>query len=71
MRINKKILSLLTISAVLIGISGCSQRMSALNDTIKLGFIGDDDVILSTEQIKANPYASIYAKIDDTAQAFV
>ncbi|MGL5046032.1 MAG: YjbF family lipoprotein [Shewanella sp.] len=71
MRINKKILSLLTISAVLIGISGCSQRMSALNDTLKLAFIGDDDVILSAEQIKANPYASIYAKIDDTAQAFV
>lgn len=71
MRINKKLLPLITLSAVLVGISGCSQRISALNDTIKLAFIGDDDVKLTTEQVKANPYASIYAKLDDTPQAFI
>lgn len=71
MRIHKKLLPLVTLSAVLIGISGCSQRISALNDTIKLAFIGDDNVKLTTEQVKANPYASIYAQIDNTPQAFV
>lgn len=71
MRINKKLLSLLTASIALMGISGCSQRISALNDTIKLAFIGDSDIKLTTEQVKANPYASIYVKIDDTPQAFV
>ncbi|WP_198780465.1 YjbF family lipoprotein [Shewanella putrefaciens] len=71
MRINKKLLPLVTLSAVLVGISGCSQRISALNDTIKLAFIGDDDVKLTTEQVKANPYASIYAKLDDTPRAFI
>lgn len=71
MRINNKIFSLVTVSAVLCAISGCSQRISALNDTIELAFIGDKDVILTPEQISANPYASIYAKIGDTAQAFV
>ncbi|PIW61870.1 YjbF family lipoprotein [Shewanella sp. CG12_big_fil_rev_8_21_14_0_65_47_15] len=71
MRINKKLLPLVTLSAVLVGMSGCSQRISALNDTIKLAFIGDDDVKLTTEQVKANPYASIYAKLDDMPQAFI
>lgn len=71
MRINKNLLSLLTVSVVLMGVTGCSQRISALNDTIKLAFIGEDDVKLTTEQVKANPYASIYAKIGDTPQAFV
>lgn len=66
MRINKKLLSLLTASIALMGISGCSQRISALNDTMKLAFVGDSDVKLTTEQVKANPYASIYVKIDDT-----
>lgn len=71
MRINKKLLPLVALSAVLVGMSGCSQRISALNDTIKLAFIGDDDVKLTTEQVKANPYASIYAKLEDTPQAFI
>lgn len=71
MRINNHILSLVTVCAVLIGSTGCSQRISALNDTIKLAFIGDNDATLTPEQIRANPYASIYAKIGETAQAFV
>lgn len=71
MRITKKRLSLLTTSIVLISITGCSQRISALNDTMKLAFIGESDIKLTTEQIEANPYASIYAKIDGTPQAFV
>ncbi|ABM24325.1 MULTISPECIES: YjbF family lipoprotein [Shewanella] len=71
MRINKNLVRLLTISTVLMGITGCSQRISALNDTIKLAFLGEDDVKLTSEQVKSNPYASIYAKIGDTPQAFV
>ncbi|MFB2733532.1 YjbF family lipoprotein [Shewanella mangrovisoli] len=71
MRIYTKLFQLAALSAFLIGVSGCSQRISALNDTIKLAFIGDDDVTLNAEQIKANPYASVYVKIEDTPQAFV
>ncbi|MGI2072242.1 YjbF family lipoprotein [Shewanella baltica] len=70
MRINKKLL-LLTASIALMGMTGCSQRISALNDTMKLAFIGENDIKLTTEQIEANPYASIYVKIEDIPQAFV
>ena len=70
MRINKKLL-LLTASIALMGIAGCSQRISAINDTMKLAFIGESDIKLTTEQIEANPYASIYVKIEDIPQAFV
>ncbi len=70
MRIHNK-LWLLALSMSLLGLTGCSQRISALNDTIKLAFIGDKDITLTKEQVSAIPYASIYAKIDDTPQAFV
>jgi len=71
MRIYKKIFSFIAVSTVCLGLSGCSQRISALNDTAKLAFFGSDDVVLSPEQVSANPYASIYVKMEDTAQAFV
>ena len=71
MRIHKKLLSFLTISIVLINTTACSQRFSALNDTLKLAFIGDNDTVLSTQQVNDIPYASIYAKIDDVPQAFI
>lgn len=71
MRIYKRIFPIIAISAVIVGLSGCSQRISALNDTAKLAFLGSDDVVLSPEQVSSNPYASIYVKLEDTAQAFV
>lgn len=52
-------------------LSGCSQRTNALQDTVKLAFLGDKDVVFSPAQVSANPYASIYVKIEDTPQAFV
>uniref|UniRef100_Q0HWU9 Lipoprotein, putative n=1 Tax=Shewanella sp. (strain MR-7) TaxID=60481 RepID=Q0HWU9_SHESR len=71
MRVYKKILPVFAISAIIAGLSGCSQRINALNETAKLAFLGSEDVVLSTEQVSANPYASIYVKIEDTPQAFV
>lgn len=71
MRIHKKLLSLLTISIVLVNTIACSQRISALNDTLKLAFIGDKDTQLSEQQVNNIPYASIYARIDDIPQAFI
>mgnify|MGYP003605625415 CR=1 FL=1 len=71
MRINKKLLSLLTISIVLVNTTACSQRISALNDTLKLAFIGDKDTQLSEQQVNNIPYASIYARIDGIPQAFI
>lgn len=71
MRKFNRSLSLLAICTSLLFTTGCSQRVSALNDTLKLAFIGDDDVKLSTEQVSAIPYASIYAKIDDFPQVFI
>lgn len=71
MRINKLLLPILAISSALIGLTGCSQRISALNDTLKLAFLGENDVKLTTEQVNANPYASIYAKIDNSPQVFI
>ena len=71
MRIHKKLLSLLTISIVLVNTTACSQRISALNDTLKLAFIGDKDTQLSEQQVNNIPYASIYARIDGIPQAFI
>ncbi|PWF63907.1 lipoprotein YmcC precursor [Shewanella sp. BC20] len=71
MRIYKTIFPLIAFSAVCIGLSGCSQRISALNDTVELAFFGNKDVELTPEQVSAVPYASIYAKIEDTPQAFM
>lgn len=71
MRIYKRLFPFIAVSAVCLGLSGCSQRISALNDTVKLAFWGNEDVVLTPEQVSANPYASIYVKIEDTAQAFV
>lgn len=71
MRIHKKLLSLLTISIVLVNTIACSQRISALNDTLKLAFIGDKDTQLSEQQVNNIPYASIYARIDGIPQAFI
>lgn len=71
MRIYKRLFPFIAVSAVCLGLSGCSQRISALNDTIKLAFWGNEDVMLTQEQVSANPYASIYVKIEDTTQAFV
>ncbi len=71
MRIYKKLLSLLTISIVLVNTTACSQRISALNDTLKLAFIGDKDTQLSEQQVNNIPYASIYARIDGIPQAFI
>lgn len=71
MRIHKNLLSLLIVSIVLINTTACSQRISALNDTLKLAFIGDEDTQLSTQQVNNIPYASIYARIDDIPQAFI
>ncbi|MGL5469916.1 MAG: YjbF family lipoprotein [Shewanella sp.] len=71
MRIYKRLFPFIAASAVCLSLSGCSQRISALNDTVKLAFWGNEDVVLTPEQVSANPYASIYVKIEDTAQAFV
>lgn len=71
MRIYKRLFPFIAVSAVCLSLSGCSQRISALNDTIKLALLGNEDVVLTPEQVSANPYASIYVKIEDTAQAFV
>lgn len=71
MRIYKRLFPFIAASAVCLSLSGCSQRISALNDTVKLAFWGNEDIVLSPEQVSANPYASIYVKIEDTAQAFV
>lgn len=71
MHIHKKLVSLITLSLVLLNTTACSQRIGALNDTLKLAFIGDKDVKLSTQQVNDIPYASIYAQIGDMSQVFI
>ncbi|QYJ79945.1 YjbF family lipoprotein [Shewanella acanthi] len=66
-----RLFPLIGLSALLLSISGCSQRISALNDTIALAYYGNPDIVLTPEQIKANPYASIYAKIEGASQVFI
>ncbi|QYX63451.1 YjbF family lipoprotein [Shewanella putrefaciens] len=71
MRISKTLTSLFTLSTVLVGMTGCSQKISAFNDTVKFAFIKDGDIQLTNEQVNAIPYASIYVKVEDGSQSFV
>ena len=52
-------------------LSGCSQKVNHVYETVQLATSGLDDVQLTDDKIKQIPYASIYARIGDGPQAFM
>lgn len=49
----------------------CSTTTNSTLATVRQVAFGNDDVIMSAEQVKKLPYASAYIKIDGNPQAFV
>ncbi|WP_158174555.1 YjbF family lipoprotein [Grimontia hollisae] len=52
-------------------LSGCSQKYQDVQDTLSLALFGYDDVTLPPEQVIDLPYASLYATVEGSAQAFL
>ncbi|OEE59728.1 lipoprotein YmcC precursor [Enterovibrio norvegicus] len=57
--------------ALTLPLSGCSQKSTALYDTFSVAAFGPQDIEKSADDINALPWASIYAKLDGDAQAFM
>lgn len=62
---------LLLISSTTLFLFGCTQKVSNVNDTVRLAMFGTPDIHKSATDIKALPYASAYARIGDNAQLFM
>ncbi|NGN98455.1 YjbF family lipoprotein [Grimontia sp. S25] len=52
-------------------LSGCSQKYQDVQDTMSLALSGPADIVLPPEQVIDLPYASMYAKVENSAQAFL
>lgn len=52
-------------------LAACSQAQKGIGDTFALALFGTPDVELTPEQVRAIPYASMYAKVNDGSQIFV
>ncbi|TKF23461.1 YjbF family lipoprotein [Vibrio genomosp. F6] len=52
-------------------LTGCVQKFSHVNDTIKEAVYGFDDITMTTEDINKLPYASSYMRFNDGARVFM
>lgn len=52
-------------------LAACSQSQKGLSDTFALAISGTPDVEMTPAQVRAIPYASMYAKVNDGSQIFV
>ena len=62
---------LLLISATALFVSGCSQKINSINDTVRVAVQGTADIHKSANTIAALPYASTYVRIDNQSQLFM
>ncbi|PSU20052.1 YjbF family lipoprotein [Photobacterium phosphoreum] len=61
----------LLISVTALLLSGCSQKITSVNDTVRVAIKGTADIHKSTNTIAALPYASTYVRIDNQSQLFM
>lgn len=61
---------LLLLATVLL-LSGCSQKITSVNDTVRVAIYGTADVHKSASTVAALPYASTYVRIDNQSQLFM
>lgn len=52
-------------------LQACTQTQKGLVDTVSLALLGPDDIEVSSQQIDALPYASIYLRINGGQRIFV
>lgn len=62
---------LLLMSATALFVSGCGQKITSINDTVRIAIQGTADIHQSTDAIAALPYASTYVRIDNQSQLFM
>ena len=62
---------LLLLSATALMLSGCSQKITNLNDTVRLAVQGTADIHKSAYDIAKLPYASTYVRINNQSQLFM
>ncbi|PSU74830.1 YjbF family lipoprotein [Photobacterium phosphoreum] len=61
----------LLISVAALLLSGCSQKITSVNDTVRVAIKGTADIYKSANTIAALPYASTYVRIDNQSQLFM
>ncbi|PSW29347.1 YjbF family lipoprotein [Photobacterium phosphoreum] len=61
----------LLISVTALLLSGCSQKITSVNDTVRVAIKGTADIYKSANTIAALPYASTYVRIDNQSQLFM
>ena len=59
------------LSGMILLLTACSQKFNDVNDTLNLAFWGERDTTLNQSDIDLLPYASIYARVNNGAQAFI
>ncbi len=52
-------------------LQACTQTQKGLGETVKLAFLGADDIQMTNQQIDSLPYASMYLRVNDSQQIFV
>lgn len=57
--------------AIIILLSGCTQKIKNINKTISFAVLGEADINKSPDYITELPYASIYARIGKNPQLFM
>lgn len=62
---------LLLLSVTALVLSGCSQKITNLNDTVRLAVQGTADIHKSAYDIAKLPYASTYVRINNQSQLFM
>ncbi|MGF1765983.1 YjbF family lipoprotein [Enterovibrio makurazakiensis] len=67
----KTILQVAMSVVVITTLSGCSQKFQDVKDTMSLAVFGHEDIELNANQINDLPYASLYAKVEGSGQAFL
>lgn len=70
-RISHSISRLLLLSATTFFVVGCSQKITSVNDTVRLALQGTADMHKSTYDITQLPYASTYVRINNQSQLFM
>ncbi|PTB31246.1 YjbF family lipoprotein [Photobacterium phosphoreum] len=69
--ISHSISRLLLLSATALLLSSCSQKITSINDTVRVAVQGTADVHKSAYDIAQLPYASTYVRIDNQSQLFM
>lgn len=69
-RFGRSLLEVTSLLSVIL-LTGCVQKFSHVNDTLKEAFNGFDDISMTAEEISQLPYASSYMRFNDGARIFM